>query len=141
MLLAVQVSITFCYCAGSCELAAALTPSAPLRTLDMNENGIGEKGAAALAEALQAGSQLHVLRLRGNVIGDKGAAALGRALATEPVLEELDVGHNEVGLLGRPPPPHICSARCAQSPARSAGCRAHAGLAALPAHESAFALL
>lgn len=86
-----------CCCAGTCELAAALSPSAAVRTLDVNENGIGEKGAAALAEALQAGSQLRVLRLRGNAIGDAGAAALGHALATEPVLEELDVGHNDVG--------------------------------------------
>ena len=46
----------------------------------MENNAIGDEGAAALAEALKVNTALTWLDLKDNEIGDEGAAALAEAL-------------------------------------------------------------
>ena len=46
-----------------------------LTTLELNDNRIGDDGAAALGECLKYNTSLTTLNLSGNKIGDDGAAA------------------------------------------------------------------
>jgi hypothetical protein len=57
-----------------------------LTVLDLGQNGIGDRGAAALAEALKLNTTLHELDLSGNAVDKDGAAALAEAIAENTML-------------------------------------------------------
>ena len=57
--------------------------------VSLDDNNIGDVGAAAIGEALKVNAVLNFLSLQGNSIGDVGAAAIGEALKVNAVLEEL----------------------------------------------------
>jgi hypothetical protein len=78
-------------------------PPAPLPgneniySLNLANNGIGNRGAAALAEALKLNTHLARLDLSGNNIDKEGAAALAEALAVNTSLEALYINENYLG--------------------------------------------
>eukprot|EP00958_Prasinococcus_capsulatus_P015233 scaffold1621_cov350-Prasinococcus_capsulatus_cf.AAC.23 len=77
---------------GACRMAEVLRSSkCQLRSLDLTENGLGNKGAVALAEALTSNAKgtLKTLRLGGNEVGESGGVALAEALNSNRTLSEL----------------------------------------------------
>ena len=65
----------------------------------MNNNNIGDTGAAALAKALESNSSLTSLDLHENNIEDTGAA-LVKALESNLSLTFLNLGSNQIGYTG-----------------------------------------
>jgi len=55
------------------------------RSIDLSNNGVGEKGMKYLAEILENNDVLQVLNLSTNNAGDEGAIALAKILARTPV--------------------------------------------------------
>lgn len=49
-----------------------------VRSLDLQDNRLGDAGAVALAQLLLAGAKLTTLQLSANGIGDEGMAALAQ---------------------------------------------------------------
>ena len=89
-----------------------MTRCITLQTLGLNENGVGDAGAASLASALEKNATLQTLNLGGYetlcnlslkeapVMGDVGAALLASALEKNATLRTLDLGANGVGDAG-----------------------------------------
>ena len=75
---------------GIKALAKALV-KAPLTTLDISINQIGDEGAQALAKALKVNAAvLTSLGLGNNTIRDQGAAAIAEALKVNAALTKLE---------------------------------------------------
>ena len=51
-----------------------------MRSLNLNDNYVGEEGALALAEALAKNTAIRELQLKGNEMGDKGVKAICDAM-------------------------------------------------------------
>ena len=84
---------------GFVEAFAAAGPSAALTVLDLSENAVACRGAAALAGALAAAGaecRLQQLDLGFNSVGDAGAAALAGVVSAAPALAALELEGNEV---------------------------------------------
>lgn len=81
----------------SCSaLAAALKSSPSLRTLDLTENSLHDRGVNQLCAFLQS-SQLHTLRLRCCCVTEDGCSALASALVSNPShLLQLDLSYNKI---------------------------------------------
>ncbi|CAK9091604.1 unnamed protein product [Durusdinium trenchii] len=85
---------------GSVQLspdAVQVLAAAPwLRTLWLNDCGLGDAGAGAVANALVQHPTLREVQLQINGIGDRGATALASALESNDVLEELRLDFNKI---------------------------------------------
>ena len=57
-------------------IASAIAENPTLRSLNLNDNYVGEEGALALAEAIAKNTAIQELQLKGNEMGDKGVKAL-----------------------------------------------------------------
>eukprot|EP00466_Bigelowiella_natans_P013458 jgi/Bigna1/137408/aug1.39_g12116 len=93
---------------GAEELAAALTMNQSLVWLELAQNEIGPRGAAALAKSLRViDSKLAILNLRGNQIHDSGVVSICNVLNSNTSLKSLnirctslrtlDIGSNKFG--------------------------------------------
>ncbi|GMH71154.1 hypothetical protein TrLO_g13275 [Triparma laevis f. longispina] len=71
-----------------------------LSVINLENNKIGDRGAAALAYLLGSDSLLSKLLLNRNRIGDKGAKALAEKLKGNRMLHTLALGYNLVGVDG-----------------------------------------
>lgn len=71
--------------------------SAELTILNLNYQGIGNRGAAVLARALSTNRCLVVLFLDGNNISASGAKELANALLHHPSLTQLYMSYNPIG--------------------------------------------
>eukprot|EP00904_Undaria_pinnatifida_P003711 jgi/Undpi1/13340/HiC_scaffold_8.g02999.m1 len=76
------------------SIAAFVSSSARVETLDLSQNQIHIRGARYLAEALRCNGSLVSLLLGRNLIGDEGAELLATAIPHSPSLAELDVSSN-----------------------------------------------
>jgi Ran GTPase-activating protein (RanGAP) involved in mRNA processing and transport len=74
---------------------------APLRSLDLDANHLGDAGVAHLAAALPSLRRLRQLSLRDNWISDTGAGCLARGLDSLLDLIFLDVEGNRICAAGR----------------------------------------
>ena len=73
----------------------AVKAGCPIKRLDLRDTKLqGAQGV--LTELLEAASSLEVLQLQYNGLGDRGAAALARGLQTNTTLHTLNVGYNEI---------------------------------------------
>lgn len=91
--------------AGAIALAQVVAQSSCLQELDLNENEVGDDGAAALAKSLMVpsdddkeeskASSLTILRLKDNQIGDAGAGAFVEHLDQNRKLTVLDLVGND----------------------------------------------
>lgn len=82
------------------ELASLLSnTSDPVRSLDFTRSSIGDNGASVLARMLVGNTTLKKLNLFNNKITSMGAVAIGEILGRS-VLEDLDLGSNEIGVVG-----------------------------------------
>jgi len=68
-----------------------------LRSLNLSDNQIGEKGAGAVARVLAASPALRVLNLAKNDLGEEGGALIGEALAYNSTLRDLSLALNAIG--------------------------------------------
>jgi Leucine Rich repeat len=68
-----------------------------LTILNLNYQGIGNRGAALLARALSTNRTLVVLFLDGNDISASGARELANALSHHPALKQLCMSNNPIG--------------------------------------------
>ena len=107
---------------------------AQLRFLGLAKNSIGDDGGCAIAGWLQlGGGALQHLELRDNGLADRAAAALAAVLRGPSALEHLSLFHNSVGRRGAPPPTRCApTARSARSTSASISstsesCRRSAG--------------
>eukprot|EP01094_Clydonella_sp_ATCC50884_P017021 TRINITY_DN2893_c0_g1_i4.p2 TRINITY_DN2893_c0_g1~~TRINITY_DN2893_c0_g1_i4.p2 ORF type:complete len:131 (-),score=26.59 TRINITY_DN2893_c0_g1_i4:74-418(-) len=80
-----------------------------LACLDLEENNIGDGGAAHVADALRVNTSLKKLYLEGNNIGPEGAAQLADALRGNTSLKRLDLIENNIGPEGAA---HLADASC-----------------------------
>ena len=78
-------------------MAGAIKGNGALKELWLQDNKIGDAGAAALADALRVNGALKELYLDSNQIGDAGAAALADALRVNGALIDLRLGDNQIG--------------------------------------------
>ena len=85
---------------GAKALAGALHNNTSLLGLYLANNNIGVDGAKALAGALQNKTSLRNLSLSSNSIGDDGAKALAGALHNNTSLNTLSLGSNSIGVDG-----------------------------------------
>ena len=85
---------------GSVQLspdAVQVLAAAPqLRTLELNDCGLGDAGAGVVATALAQHPALREVQLIFNAICSRGAMALAKALVTNDVLEVLDLEVNRI---------------------------------------------
>ena len=82
------------------SLAAYVTVSGSLTSLDLGENNIGPDGGAAVAKALKVNDSLTSLDLHNNTIGTKGGEAIAKALAVNGSLASLDVRNCDITGVG-----------------------------------------
>jgi hypothetical protein len=68
-----------------------------LYSLNLANNGIGNRGARALAEALKLNTHLARLDISGNNIDAEGAGALAEALEVSTTLEAIYINENYLG--------------------------------------------
>lgn len=83
---------------GAESVARALA-KLPLKSLELFQCSIGDKGAAALARALEGDTTLETLRLDENTIGNAGAEALRsvlKRLRKSDALRNLSIAGNEI---------------------------------------------
>ena len=78
------------------------TRNTTVKSIDLWDNGIGDRGALGFAELLRtrpdsSTSGLERLVLRNNSIGERGARAIAEALQFNTTLTELDLSHNPIG--------------------------------------------
>jgi len=86
---------------GAKSISDALVRNEGLRTLNLQSNRLGEKGAKELAAALESSSaKLTALNLSLNSLGAEGGEAIGKALAVNRTLTSLDLGENMLGSQG-----------------------------------------
>ena len=86
--------------AGASALAAAL-PASGLGVLRLSRVEAGAAGATAIATAIgRADSALRRLSLDQNAIGNEGAAAIGGALVANAALLSVDLSYNRIGTAG-----------------------------------------
>jgi hypothetical protein len=84
--------------AGLIAVLDALTDCAPmLRTLWLDDNVIGLRGAERLADFLKVNSSLAILGLGSNNFGDAGVVCIAEALASSGTLRELKLKNNALG--------------------------------------------
>lgn len=84
-------------CAGIVTLSSRLLrEAANLKTLNLQANSIGARGAESLSEALTNHQALLYVNLNGNVIEKRGAIHVIKFVLTCPTLIELDVGNNQI---------------------------------------------
>jgi len=84
-------------CAGTVTLSSRLLREAVnLKTLNLQANSIGPRGAESLSEALTNHQALLYINLNGNVIEKRGAIHVIKFVLTCPTLIELDVGNNQI---------------------------------------------
>ena len=83
-------------------LGQALAHNTVLKTLTINGNHIGDRGAEHICAGLRTNDNLIELNLCGNQVGDIGAAALARLVAPggHPALVKLDLRHNDLSDAG-----------------------------------------
>jgi len=74
---------------GAAAIAEALEENKVVKKLSLESNNIGPNGATALAAAISVNTALDLLDLTFNPIGYGGAAALGAMLKVNTVLQEL----------------------------------------------------
>lgn len=65
-----------------------------IRSIRLNQNRIGNKGAKALAEAVGKSPKLNVFIVAGNQIEDEGMYAIADALSKSEAIEKVDVSGN-----------------------------------------------
>ncbi|KNC50469.1 ribonuclease inhibitor [Thecamonas trahens ATCC 50062] len=83
------------------QLGVALQANTSLTYLDLDDNGLGDRGIALLADGLFFNSgSLRELKLQFNDVGEAGAAALFKARNGRLSLSHLDLGHNALGADG-----------------------------------------
>lgn len=82
---------------GAAAIAEALKSNTAVEKLWLNNNTIGDSGAAALAEALESNTALRWLFLQTNTIGDSGAAAIAESLKSNTALTMLYLNGNNIG--------------------------------------------
>lgn len=83
--------------AAGVESLRGLFRNSNVKRVCLQWNYLGHEGATeALAEVLKENSSIVEIDLRNNRISDKGAAALARALPSVRVLEKLDLRWNEI---------------------------------------------
>jgi Ran GTPase-activating protein (RanGAP) involved in mRNA processing and transport len=80
---------------GTIMFAKAI-PACTLEVLNLNQNSIGNTGAAAIATGLAQNTSIKTLYLEFNEIGTAGCAALAGALRQNTVLKELKLGFNQI---------------------------------------------
>eukprot|EP00051_Salpingoeca_urceolata_P010535 m.128974 g.128974 ORF g.128974 m.128974 type:complete len:885 (-) comp16750_c0_seq8:1316-3970(-) len=85
---------------GGKAVAAFLGPSQSIRNVNLSENFLGDKEAAALAEAVAENTSLEQLNLSRNQLGETAGANFGRALQANSSLQELDLSWNNIRLRG-----------------------------------------
>eukprot|EP01065_Artemidia_motanka_P022505 TRINITY_DN2670_c6_g1_i1.p1 TRINITY_DN2670_c6_g1~~TRINITY_DN2670_c6_g1_i1.p1 ORF type:complete len:557 (+),score=183.77 TRINITY_DN2670_c6_g1_i1:59-1672(+) len=71
-------------------------PDQPLRSLDLTDNFLGDKGLQALLPLLQKMLQLEVLGLAHNGLQNKGVHALVEEVRSHPSLTEIDLSRNRI---------------------------------------------
>ena len=71
-----------------------------LSIINLSNNKIGDRGAAALSYLLGSDSLLSKLHLNNNRIGDKGAKALAEKIKGNRMLHTLSLGYNLIGIEG-----------------------------------------
>jgi Ran GTPase-activating protein (RanGAP) involved in mRNA processing and transport len=81
---------------GASALADALTVNRSLRSLNLDDNPLGEKGIRPLADALTYNSSLRCLSVNYTECEDGGAAAFAHALAHGSSIIELDLGNCDI---------------------------------------------
>eukprot|EP00913_Durusdinium_trenchii_P025810 g24224.t1 len=86
--------------AGAGAVANALVQHPTLREVQLQINGIGDRGATALASALESNDVLEELRLDFNKIRSRGAVALAEALRSNDTLRRLEIRFNPIGAQG-----------------------------------------
>ena len=93
---------------GSCQACGCLKTGVPplaspaaCVALDLGNNGIGSKGAAALSEVLRQNKHLESLNMEVNNIGDEGAENLaGLLIAGTSGIKKLRLASNNIGDAG-----------------------------------------
>jgi Leucine-rich repeat (LRR) protein len=85
------------YAAGATHISNMMLHNKHLRRLNISDNRIGHKGAAAVAKALAASPSLKVLNLAKNDLGEEGGTVIGEALASNTTLKELSLALNGIG--------------------------------------------
>ncbi|KAL7554593.1 hypothetical protein ACHAWF_018083, partial [Thalassiosira exigua] len=86
---------------GAASLASALGDNARLKHLELGSNIIGHVGAECFENALKQNDALETLVLDGNNIGDEGAACFTAALIMgSSHLKRLDLRRNGIGIDG-----------------------------------------
>mmetsp|Transcript_23802 Transcript_23802/g.44234 ORF Transcript_23802/g.44234 Transcript_23802/m.44234 type:complete len:470 (+) Transcript_23802:79-1488(+) len=86
---------------GSMALSTLITRSTTLNSLGLAMNGIGDVGIAAIAQGIQHHQcYLQDLDVSDNRIGHKGAAALSNSLLTNTRLQDLNLAFNSIGSMG-----------------------------------------
>lgn len=81
--------------------SAAACSAAPLNSLCLRGNLLGDDGAAVLAAGLACGApSLRHLNLRGNDIGSSGVGSIAKALSSHCNLDSINLDYNQVGPLG-----------------------------------------
>lgn len=84
-------------CAGVVTLSSKLLSEAVnLKTLNLQANSIGPRGAESLSNSLTNHQALLYVNLNGNVIEKRGAIHVIKFVLTCPTLIELDVGNNQI---------------------------------------------
>ena len=68
--------------------------------MNLQDNQIGDKGAASIAQALPFNSSLTKLDISYNEIGNEGATAIAQALKSNSVITKLTIYGNQIGLTG-----------------------------------------
>lgn len=93
------------YHVGISALAEGLAANSALRTLNLNDNTVGPKGAEALAQILPNLKNLESLNLGDCLLKTNGAVVLTKALGdgNYPALTELNLSYNEIRSIGIDP--------------------------------------
>ncbi|GMH96822.1 hypothetical protein TrVE_jg14084 [Triparma verrucosa] len=85
---------------GAAALSYLLGSDSLLSKLHLNNNRIGDKGAKALAEKIKGNRMLHTLSLGYNLIGIEGGVALAKGLEKNKFLVCLELQSNSIGAAG-----------------------------------------
>ncbi|XP_067824045.1 leucine-rich repeat-containing protein 74B-like [Heptranchias perlo] len=77
-----------------------LLENTTIREVELQWNGIGDKGAKEIAAVIERNCTLTYIGLAENMIEDEGAFSLSKALMSNIVLKQLNLYNNHFGPLG-----------------------------------------
>ncbi|KAL6046565.1 RNA-DNA hybrid ribonuclease [Balamuthia mandrillaris] len=97
VLTTLELSFTSIGAEGVCHIVKVLKEGkSSITSLDLQETGMGDKGAVAIGSLLRSAPPLKVLKLQDNGIREEGIMSIAEALAVNEQLTYLDLTRNEI---------------------------------------------